>query len=93
VTEICQFGDNQGAGAGQKVCGESGINQMAGGCSASRLCLRMFVMNVLLGMGSVLSLSASELYRYPYRAPYQGFAGDWKRMGDDVAAALEFEDE
>ena len=49
----------------------------------------MFIRNLLSGICSTLSISSSELYRYPYRSASEAFGGDWKRIGKDIEAAIE----
>jgi len=49
----------------------------------------MFIRNILSGICSTLSMSASELYRYPYRSASEAFSGDWKRIGGDIESAIE----
>ncbi len=49
----------------------------------------MFLRKVLGGICSTLSISSSELYRYPYRSASESFAGDWKRIGKDIEQTME----
>lgn len=49
----------------------------------------MLIRNILSGICSSLSISSSELYRYPYRSASEAFSGDWKRIGKDIEAAIE----
>ncbi|MDG1286758.1 MAG: hypothetical protein P8P30_04240 [Rickettsiales bacterium] len=49
----------------------------------------MLIRNILAGICSTLSISSSELYRYPYRSASEAFAGDWKRIGKDIEAGIE----
>jgi len=49
----------------------------------------MFIRDILAGICSTLSISSSELYRYPYRSASEAFGGDWKRIGKDIEAGIE----
>lgn len=46
------------------------------------------LIQTLRGVVSVLSISASPLYRYPYRDANEAFRGDWKRIAGDVERTL-----
>jgi len=48
--------------------------------------------NMLSGMGSVLRIPASPLYRYPYRQSGEGLRSDWLKIGKDVQSTL-YEDD
>ena len=43
---------------------------------------------VVRGIMSVLTVSSSPLYRYPYRNSSEAFRGDFKRIGSDMESAL-----
>lgn len=43
----------------------------------------------LKGLVSVLTISSSPLYRYPYRYPGEAFRGDWQRLGKDLLYAMD----
>ncbi len=48
-----------------------------------------FVRNVLGGVMSVLNITSSPLYRYPYRNTGEAMRGDWLKIGNDIDAAVE----
>lgn len=49
--------------------------------------MREFFKALLMGMGSVLALPASALYRYPYRNSAEGLHGDMGKIGKDIESA------
>jgi hypothetical protein len=49
----------------------------------------MFFNHVIRGITSSFTVTASPLYRYPYRNADEAFRGDWKRIGKDIGHALE----
>ncbi len=53
----------------------------------------MFWQSVIKGMMSTLTVSSSELYRYPYRNAAEAFRGDWKRIGGDIKQVLRQQEE
>lgn len=48
-----------------------------------------FVRSILMGVSSVLSVTSSPLYRYPYRNTHEGLAADFKHIGKDIEMALQ----
>ena len=52
-----------------------------------------FLLNCLRGLVSVLTISSSPLYRYPYRNAAEAFRGDWQKIGQDLSMALDKIDE
>lgn len=50
-----------------------------------------FLRQIFAGIGAPLRVSSSPLYRYPYRDSMQALAGDWKRVGKDIAASVDSE--
>ncbi len=48
-----------------------------------------FLKEMLKGVVSVLTVTSSPLYRYPYRNASEAFRGDWKRIGTDVEGAFQ----
>jgi len=44
----------------------------------------MFIKHFLVGMGSVLALPSSPLYRYPYRNSGEGLRADCLKVGHDI---------
>ena len=44
--------------------------------------------HIFSGMGSVMRIPSSSLYRYPYRATGEGLRGDWLKIGKDVEATM-----
>lgn len=49
----------------------------------------MFWYNVLRGVVSTMTVTHSELYRYPYRQAGEAFRGDWKRIGGDIEVIVD----
>lgn len=49
----------------------------------------MSIRQFFAGMFSTLSVSSSELYRYPYRNTQEALQGDSKRIAKDINAVLE----
>lgn len=47
----------------------------------------------LSAIPSITAMTASPLYRYPYRWADEAWRGDWKRIGQDVATFYDKEDE
>lgn len=43
---------------------------------------------VVRGVMSVLTVTSSPLYRYPYRNSAEAFRGDFKRIGSDIESAM-----
>ncbi len=43
-----------------------------------------FILEVVRGMGSVLSVNKSALYRYPYYNSGEALRGDWLKIGKDI---------
>jgi hypothetical protein len=48
-----------------------------------------FVKEMFKGIVSVLTVTSSPLYRYPYRNASEAFRGDWKRIGSDIDGAFQ----
>ena len=44
----------------------------------------MFWKDFIVGMGSILSLPAAPLYRYPYRNSAEGLRADCLKVGHDI---------
>ncbi|MCI5049602.1 MAG: hypothetical protein MRY32_04645 [Rickettsiales bacterium] len=52
-----------------------------------------FILNMLGGMMSVLTLRSSGVYRYPYRNSMEGLGGDFKRVASDISYIIAEDDE
>ncbi len=52
-----------------------------------------FIRKLLGGVSSVLTVTSSPLYRYPYRSGGEALRGDWLRVGKDIRGALHLEDQ
>lgn len=49
----------------------------------------LIIRELLKGIVSVMTISPSPLYRYPYRNSAEAFKGDWARLGKDVVYIFE----
>lgn len=47
-----------------------------------------FMREVVHGIMSVLTISSSHLYRYPYRNSSEAFRGDFKRIAGDMENSM-----
>jgi len=43
----------------------------------------------LKGIVSVMTISPSPLYKYPYRNSAEAFRGDWARIAKDMTSVME----
>lgn len=47
----------------------------------------------LAGFGALFTVTTPPLYRYPYRNGFEALRGDWLRVGKDIEAAIQVEEE
>ena len=53
-----------------------------------RVAKQNFLSETVRGIMSILTISGSSLYRYPYRNSFEAFRGDFKRIGSDIESAM-----
>lgn len=56
-------------------------------------CMKTFIMAMLQGMGSVLTVNSTALYRHPHRQSGEALRGDWLRIGQDIENAWDNDDD
>ena len=54
--------------------------------------MKTFLFALFQGMGSVISINSTALYRYPYRQSAEALRGDWLRIGKDIENAWDEDD-